>query len=169
MNKYVTLADDIIQLVRLDQGAELEVKEEMIDLAELGKEVYQGSSTLFSLDKVKFAVELEGGSGPSTVKTDGAVLKRILRVLLTHAADVTVEGEVQLKISYQDKRCTFTVTDSGPEYEGLDTDVPGKLPPIFQRYHQDFIPESPPSLSEADTLRSKIEKGVNVCTRRISK
>jgi CheY-like chemotaxis protein len=77
------------------------------------------------------------------------------------AAHVTLQGEIKLQISYQDERCTFTFIDSGPGYENLADAAPGQLPPIFQRYCQDVMPEDLVSLSEAGSARSKIEQGVN--------
>ena len=174
----VGLTDDLIQLSRLDQGAELQLKPTVIDLVTLGEDVYTAASKLCN-NKFKFALELQGSSGtlPRHISSDLAVLHRIFRALLEHTMSVTYQGVVKFQIGYQHDRCTFTVahstntsTDNHTSEEMTQSSntepsrvAPGILPPIFQRYQQEFIPDNLVDCEQADCLRSKIEQGVNSC------
>eukprot|EP00979_Chaetoceros_neogracilis_P009151 scaffold2077_cov233-Chaetoceros_neogracile.AAC.2 len=175
----VGLTDDLIQLSRLDQGAELQLKPTVIDLVTMGEDVYAAASKLCN-KKVEFALELQGGSGtlPRHISSDLPVLHRIFRALLEHTMNVTHQGVVKFQIGYEHDRCTFTIahsTDTStdnhtseettPSSNTTETSrgAPGILPPIFQRYQQEFIPDNLVDCEQAVCLRSKIELGVNSC------
>jgi PAS domain S-box-containing protein len=157
----VNMADDIIILARLDQGAELEVKKENVDIRELGKEALGSVRVAFSNAQLSF----EQNEGcPSMISTDKKTLTRILRQLLANAVTAISEGGiVKLSIGYENGHCTFTVIDSGHGFEMKETysGSSDSLPPIFQRYHHELLPEDIVDFEEASSLRSRIEESVS--------
>jgi hypothetical protein len=178
----VGLTDDLFQLSRLDQGAELQLKSTIIDLVTLGEDVYAAASKLCN-NTFEFVLELQGGTSgtlPRHIFSDLAVLHRIFRALLEHTMSVTHQGVVKFQIGYKHDRCTFTVvahnadtrtnihtseemTPSSNSTKETSRGAPGILPPIFQRYQQEFIPDNLVDCKQADCLRSKIELGINSC------
>ena len=101
---------------------------------------------------VEIALELTGG-GPTFLTCDSRILKKILRHLLENAINVTEHGSITLRIGHQENRCVFTIIDSGP---GITLNVlahreDNSLPPIFQRYHQELLPEELLDRSEEHT------------------
>jgi PAS domain S-box-containing protein len=160
INDAVTFADNITILARLDQGAELEVKTENVDIRELGKEALASVHVVFS-DAQLFFEQSEGC--PSVISTDKKTLKKILRQLLDNAVRATSEcGIVTLVIGYENDRCTFTVVDTGHGFEMKEPDPSSdSLPLIFQRYHQELLPEDIIDFEEASSLRSRIEESIN--------
>ena len=163
IGEAVGLADDLVQLGRLDQGAELQLEKAVVDLVTLGDEMYK--CMLFAGDSL-VSLDIQGGGGPSKIHSDPAVLRRILRALLEHATNVNAHGEVKLQIGYQNGLCTFEVLysekDSIPSQSTKDQPY-GELPPIFQRYQQKFIPEGNVDLETATSLREEIECHINSC------
>jgi len=161
IDNAVVMIDDITDLARLDQGGVFNLNEEIIHLKDLGKQVL-GMVSPPATSSVEVALELIGG-GPAFLYTDANVLKKVLRHLLENAVQVTERGNITLKIAHEGDRCVFTIIDSGSGitiYEpplGAGTN----LPPIFQRYHQEMIPEETQDFDEATTLRDKIERGIN--------
>uniref|UniRef100_A0A7S2GWN1 Response regulatory domain-containing protein n=1 Tax=Octactis speculum TaxID=3111310 RepID=A0A7S2GWN1_9STRA len=66
---------------------------------------------------------------------------------------------------YQDARCTFMVTDTGPGLSTAQEVAEGDIPLVFQRFHQELLPDDLVDFEAADTLREKIAKGLaNRCT-----
>ena len=161
IDNAVVMIDDITDLARLDQGGVFNLNEEIIHLKDLGKQVL-GMVFPPATSSVEVALELIGG-GPAFLYTDANVLKKVLRHLLENAVQVTERGNITLKIAHEGDRCVFTIIDSGSGitiYEpplGAGTN----LPPIFQRYHQELVPEETQDFEQATTLRDKIEKGIN--------
>jgi CheY-like chemotaxis protein len=160
ISEAVQMIKDITDLARFDQGMEYEVKLEQVELLAFGK------SCLMALRHVPSAVhivlELSGG-GPATILSDSSVLHRILRRLLENALASTEKGTVTLQIGYNAGRCTFCIVDTGVGV-GVDEQIPartGTLPRIFQRYHQQLIPEETTDFDEAASLRKKIEDGIS--------
>merc|ERR1719162_2192528 len=97
-------------------------------------------------------------NGPMVAVTDSSVLRRILRHLLANAADVTQTGSVVLKVGYRNRRLNFVIADTGPGLDMPDNAADGDLPTVFQRYHQELLPEDDLDLEHATDLREKIEK-----------
>ena len=158
----VNMADDITILARLDQGAELEVRKEIVDTQELGNEVLSSVYVAFSDAHVAFD---QNEGCPSVIITDEKTLKRILRQLLDHAVRATSErGIVELSIGYENDRCTFTVVDSGHGFEMKEAGHPSSdsLPAIFQRYHEELLPEDVIAFDDASNLRSRIQASTNL-------
>jgi len=93
--------------------------------------------------------------------TDPIVLRRILMHLLNNAADVTDEGIISLGIGYKNKRLTFSVSDTGPGLEMSQDAAEGDLPVVFQKYHQELLPEDHVDLTIASSVREKIETSIN--------
>jgi CheY-like chemotaxis protein len=97
---------------------------------------------------------------------DPNILKRVLDHILANAADLTQQGTIALRIGYSsDRRLTFVVTDTGPGLEMAPDAADGDLPTVFQRYHQEVIPEETADLEAAATLRDKIEQRIS-CHKR---
>jgi hypothetical protein len=55
---------------------------------------------------------------------------------------------------------TFVVADSGPGLEMAPGAAEGDLPTIFQKYHQELIPEQTTDLEAATTLREKLDQHI---------
>jgi len=162
IDNAVVMIDDISDLARLDQGGIFKLNKELVLLKGLGNQVLDIVCPQGKMSDVEVAFELIGG-GPGFLCTDAAVLKKVLRHLLDNAMHVTEHGNITLQILEQDVRCVFTIIDSGP---GITTYEPPlgvhtNLPPIFQRYHQELVPEETQDFEQATTLRDKIEKGIN--------
>mmetsp|Transcript_15524 Transcript_15524/g.22124 ORF Transcript_15524/g.22124 Transcript_15524/m.22124 type:complete len:719 (-) Transcript_15524:1218-3374(-) len=155
----VQMVQDITDLSIFDQGREYDVKPEQVDLVSFGK------SCLTSLKHVPSTVHISlefSGGGPATIISEGSILHRILRRLLENAIVSTEEGSVTLIIGYSAGRCTFSVVDTGPGVSPDETEHrEGTLPLIFQRYHQQFIPEETTDFDKASDLRKKIEDGIS--------
>jgi PAS domain S-box-containing protein len=161
IDNAVVLIDDISDLARLDQGGSFKINNEIIVLKDFGKEVLS-MLPIPVVTNVEIALELTGG-GPTFLTCDSRILKKILRHLLENAVNVTEHGSITLRIGHQENRCVFTIIDSGP---GITLNVPAhrednSLPPIFQRYHQELLPEEILDFEQVTTLRDKIEAGIN--------
>jgi len=155
-----TMIQDIMDLERFDQGHEFELKLGQVDLKSFGLTVV--AKTPNAPENVEVALDLTGG-GPAIIESDAVVLTRILHRLMENAVQATKRGHVTLRIGYSDGRCTFTVVDSGPGLSsgGSEEIKDGNLPAIFQRYHQQIIPEEILDINEATDLRQRIEDGIN--------
>lgn len=96
---------DVSDLARLDEGASLKIKVDSVDLRSLGVEAIE--SVQFNAlrlsggdDSISVALDLVGAGGPSVVRTDGALLLRILAHLLENAVrEVSPRGSVKLRIT----------------------------------------------------------------------
>mmetsp|Transcript_3814 Transcript_3814/g.6360 ORF Transcript_3814/g.6360 Transcript_3814/m.6360 type:complete len:715 (+) Transcript_3814:122-2266(+) len=160
IDSAVSLADDISALVRLDQGNELEIKREAIVLAQFGKQML--ALVPEASPGVRMSLKLDGG-GASVIFSDRSVLEKILCHLLRNATTATKEGSVELSIGYMNGLCTITVIDTGSgitDSELRSNDSAAKLPPIFQRYHRELLPEDTKDFEEASSVRGKIENTI---------
>jgi PAS domain S-box-containing protein len=167
ISQSVDLLEDISDMAKFDQGAVLHVKPEVVDLEQFGREMLK-LVPLTSKKSVTAVLDLRQqedmkGDGPALAVTDRKVLRRLLRHLLNNAMDVTLTGTVSLGIGYKNQRLTFSVTDTGPGLEMPQNATEGDLPVIFQRYHQELLPEdtAQPNLTRASSIREKIEKSIN--------
>jgi CheY-like chemotaxis protein len=195
--KAVRLSDDLVQLGRLDQGAELVTNKAVIDLASWGEEVLYASFTdtdaamkdrPLSLEITPVIIGDRNSSdyscdgGPAKIYSDPSVLNRVLTALLEHARNVNdykTRDVVSLRIGYQNGgRCTFEVifkvdtktcdaddgynSSAGTTSSNQNFSV-GKFPPIFQRYHQEYIPDETMEVDfeTAASLRESIACHVN--------
>jgi len=162
IHSSVLLMDDIADLASFDQGKVLHLKTKVMDLEAFGREMLE------KVPPVKFGVELalELGkinrceNGPTVAVTDPSVLRRILRHLLANAVDATEKGSVVLQIGYRNRRLNFVIADTGPGLDMPDNAAEGDLPTVFQRYHQELLPEDDLDLEHVSDLREKIEKGL---------
>lgn len=162
IDNAVVMIDDISDLARLDQGGAYKLKPGIIGLKDFGKRVLSVVSPS-ATNKVELALELTGG-GPTFLNSDADVIEKVLRHLLENAVNVTEHGSITLRIGHEDDRCVFTVIDSGPgvaTYEPAAGCTDTKLPPIFQRYHQEMLPDEILDFDQAMNLREKIEQGIN--------
>lgn len=166
----VDMIDDITDLARLDQGQELKIRHEPIDLKKFGRGVFAGITVP---PNVEVSLEFTSG-GPPRIFSDKINLKKVIRHLLEHLlseAQGHKERNVSLIIGHTADRVNFTVIDSGVRFLSPVSDVqsrPAKkstiersLPLIFQRYHQELLPENIIDLDTAGNLRQKIETGIN--------
>ena len=96
---------DVSDLARFDEGASLRVKVDSVDLRGLGVEAIEGLQfNALRLsggdDGISVSLDLVGAGGPSAVRTDGAVLLRVLAHLLENAVrEVGHRGTVKLRIT----------------------------------------------------------------------
>ena len=96
---------DVSDLARFDEGASLRVKVDSVDLRSLGVEAIEGLQfNALRLsggdDGISVSLDLVGAGGPSAVRTDGAVLLRVLAHLLENAVhEVGLRGTVKLRIT----------------------------------------------------------------------
>jgi len=160
INDVNTMIQDIMDLERLDQGHEYELKLGQVDLKSFGLTVVAKAPN--APNNVEVALELTGG-GPAIIESDVIVLTRILSRLMENAVQATHQGAITLRTGYNEDRCTFTVVDSGPGVNPNNTEEikDGNLPSIFQKYHQQIIPEELLDINEATDLRQRIEDGIS--------
>jgi hypothetical protein len=96
---------DVSDMARFDEGASLRIKTGTVDLRDLGVDAIEGlhfNALRMSGgdDGISVSLDLIGAGGPSTVRTDGAVLLRILAHLLENAVrEVGPGGSVRLRIT----------------------------------------------------------------------
>ena len=96
---------DVSDLARFDEGASLRVKVDSVDLRSLGVEAIEGLQfNALRLsggdDGISVSLDLVGAGGPSAVRTDGAVLLRVLAHLHENAVrEVGLRGTVKLRIT----------------------------------------------------------------------
>lgn len=162
IDNAVVMIDDISDLARLDQGGSYKLKPRVISLKDFGQKVLSLVSPL-ATNKVELALELTGG-GPTFLNSDADVIEKVLRHLLENAINVTEHGSVTLKIGHEEDRCVFSIIDSGPgiaTYEPSASWTDTKLPPIFQRYHQELLPDEILDFDQAMNLREKIEQATS--------
>jgi CheY-like chemotaxis protein len=160
-----SMLDDVSDLGKFDQGKVMHIHPEVFSLEKLGKRVLQEVPPAKSL--VEVVLELGPRAersfasltpGPELAMTDPGVLGRVLKQLLANAVDITERGEVRLKIGYnRQRRLTFIVEDTGPGLLMAPDAADGDLPAIFQRYHQEILPDDTADFDEAMGLREKIE------------
>jgi signal transduction histidine kinase len=162
------LLDDVSDLGKFDQGVSMRTIPEVVNLAAFAQQVLDEVPR--PAPDVKIVLELSPSTadananvflanpGPSFAEVDPNVLKRVLRHLLENAITLTTQGTIALRIGYNvEGRLTFVVSDSGPGLEMAPGAAEGDLPTIFQKYHQEFIPEHTTDLEAATTLRERIE------------
>ena len=168
VSQAVEMIDDISDLARLDQGSELKISRDLIQLRDLGQDVF---ASIDVPSKVEVALELQGG-GPQFIHSDARFLKKIICHLLDHAATVEHPDDgwrtVTLNISHTADRCLFSVMDAGDDapadvllLESEPDSNSTELPVIFQRYHQEVLPAEIVDFEAAGSLRDKIESGIN--------
>jgi len=161
INSSVLLMDDIADLASFDQGKVMHTKTNVIDLESFGREMVKKSPP--TKTGVEAVVEIgklnKFERGPASAITDQAILNRVLNHLFANAVDVTTHGSVVLQIGYRHKRLTFAVVDTGPGLDMPANAADGDLPTIFQRYHQELVPEDM-DMEHASSLREKIESGI---------
>jgi PAS domain S-box-containing protein len=169
------MIDDVTELARLDQGQELKIRHESIDLRELGQEIF---ADITVPDNVEAALELTGG--PSFIFSDKRNLKKVLRHLLDHVlcgAQGDEKRTVLVEIGQVSEKISFAVIDSLDYLSSNEIRTDGNTPPgacgdgdsekdtqlplIFQRYHQELVPDNTLDFEAAGNLRDKIEMGVN--------
>ncbi|CAB9508440.1 Autoinducer 1 sensor kinase/phosphatase LuxN [Seminavis robusta] len=170
----VVLLDDISDLAKLDQQQELKLNKELVDIKTIGREVF---GMIDIPDDVDAALEFHGG-GSTHLNTDKHYLMKVLRHLLDHCAN---GQDAQYNFSDQEHRhislfvgnkgdvCQFQVVvsvdsdlPSGDMTKLLGGEKPGTdLPPIFQKYHQELLPDEIRDVAAAGGLRSKIEASIN--------
>jgi CheY-like chemotaxis protein len=163
-----SMLDDVADLGKFDQGKVLHTHPEVFSLEKVGKEILQEVPDANT--NVEVVLELgpntEGSlsltGGPELAMTDPAVLRRVLKLLLANAVDNTEQGEVTLKIGYnRQKRLTFVVEDTGTGLAMAPDAADGDLPTVFNRYHQEILPDETVDLDEALGLRERIEKQIS--------
>ena len=163
ITQSVGFLDDIADLAKFDQGAVLHLTPEVVDLAAFGKSIL--SAIPPARDGVRAVLELRqeelNGDGPAMAVIDPKVLRRCLMHLMNNAVDVTYDGIVTLGIGYKNKRLTFSVSDTGPGLEMPEDAAEGDLPVVFQKYHQELVPEESVDLSIATSIREKVEQSIN--------
>lgn len=164
ISSSVSFIGDISDLAKFDQGSVLHIHPKIIDIELFGRKLLKELPYPDSPD-VETVLELckgdLAGDGPSMAVSDPKVLKRTLLNLLKNALSATTKGRVTLSIGYKRRRLTFMVSDTGPGLEMSPDAAEGDLPTIFQRYHQEFLPEDTEDLTMAISLREKIEEGIN--------
>jgi CheY-like chemotaxis protein/urease gamma subunit len=177
IDSAVTMIDDISDLARLDQGQQLVVAHEPVVLTQLLPQLIAQVDLLCDVTP-KLQID---PSAPRIILNDGPSLRKVLQHLLEHLASVACsngikngKGEIALRVFRADHdggRCCFETAHIGPAtipvYEQMmdldnnhHTVAASGLPAIFQRYHQEFIPDSTTDLDEAKTLRDTIEAGI---------
>lgn len=145
VSRIVEMTRDFSDSIKFEQCASLRTAPAAHDLRELCKAALADAAPLCRPGVKMFLDFAEGGAG---VRTDGAVLRRVLHHLLRNAAQATAEGQLALRVSHAPSAVHLSVCDTG---RGLDPDDPH----IFQRYRQ------PPPVSASDTPwedRSKLER-----------
>ncbi|KAI2506120.1 cheY-homologous receiver domain [Fragilaria crotonensis] len=168
VSKATEMIDDISDLARFDQGQQAKVSNDLILLKELGTSVFEAVEIP---PKIQVALEFEGG-GPSFIHSDARFLKKVLSTLVDHEATVVAPENltrtITLKIGHNADSCVFAVisADEGMlDHAGsmmVEPDVTSSgLPPIFQRYHQELLPEDMVDLEAAGNIRDRIESRVN--------
>ena len=166
VNKATEMIDDISDLARFDQGLQANVSNDLILLKELGTSVLEAAQLP---PQIQVALELEGG-GPSFIHSDRRFLKKILCNLVDHESTTvtTKKRTITLKIGHTVDSCVFSVVNAA-EGGVDDADSPmgepevnsSGLPTIFQRYHQELLPEEISDVEAAGGIRDKIELGIN--------
>jgi CheY-like chemotaxis protein/signal transduction histidine kinase len=177
LDSAVTMIDDISDLARLDQGQQLVVAHEPVLLTQLLPQLIAQVDLLCDITP---QLQIDP-SAPRIILSDNTSLRKVLQHLLEHLANVACsngikngKGEISLRVFRADhdgSRCCFETAHIGPAkipvYEQMmdldsnhHTVAASGLPAIFQRYHQEFVPDSTTDLDEAKTLRDKVEAGV---------
>jgi len=164
----IRLLDDVSDLGKFDQGVSMRTIPVAVNLPAFGQQVLEEIPT--PAPDVNIVLELSpsttdanadvfvGNAGPSFAEVDPNILKRVLLHLLGNAVTLTVQGTIALRIGYNiEGRLTFVVSDTGPGLEMAPGAAEGDLPTIFQRYHQEHIPEQTTDLEAATNLREKLE------------
>jgi PAS domain S-box-containing protein len=168
VNKATEMIDDISSLARFDQGQQAKVSNDLIHLKELGTSVFEAVQIP---SNIQVALDLEG-SGPSFTHSDSRFLKKVLSTLVDHEATVVapenLKRTITLKIGHHSDSCVFAVisADEGALDDAdsmlLEPEMTSSgLPAIFQRYHQELLPEDMIDLEAAGNIRDRIESGIN--------
>lgn len=162
----VSLIDDIADLARLDQGQELNLTSELVQLKDLSREALEA---LELPSQMELALDLKGG-GPPYIHCDARSLKKVIGHLLTHLVNDSQSQRSQtvtLVVGHENDRCIFTLLieeEASPSKGGLDfvqlEDATNQLPPIFHRYSKELLPEEM-DFEACGSLRNRIEKGLN--------
>ncbi|HYF63296.1 MAG TPA: ATP-binding protein [Herpetosiphonaceae bacterium] len=123
------LINDILDLAKVEAGR-LDLVPEWADVSELVDSVI--STTLGLLGEKEHGLDLhvECAESMPRVWMDATRIRQVLLNLLSNAIKFTVEGEVILKVSFDETTITFAVTDTGigiaPEFHKA----------VFEEFHQ---------------------------------
>jgi PAS domain S-box-containing protein len=190
VTKAVDMIDDISDLARLDQGQPLRLSNDLIQLKDLGTDVFAHADVPSS---VEVALELSGGHGPPFIHSDHRYLKKVLCNIVDHLcnhAASDVMRTITLKIGHTAETCVFSVTeactgrlprtsstlkgdtstsslmDDGALGSNSAHNSTSSLPAIFQRYHQELLPLEESlshgiDLDKASDRRDNIVTGIN--------
>eukprot|EP00542_Grammatophora_oceanica_P010520 CAMPEP_0194034012 /NCGR_PEP_ID=MMETSP0009_2-20130614/6443_1 /TAXON_ID=210454 /ORGANISM="Grammatophora oceanica, Strain CCMP 410" /LENGTH=727 /DNA_ID=CAMNT_0038674747 /DNA_START=96 /DNA_END=2279 /DNA_ORIENTATION=+ len=175
VSQSVDLINDISDLARLDQGHELKLNREPVELKELGKTAF---ANIPIPSHIEASIELLGG-GPRYLQTDGNLLHKVIRSALDHITHSPDEVEnvktVSLVIGHNEEsnKCVFAIIGSDRRMSSFDllthcmshSDDERGLPSIFQRYTQRFTPgaedDTVRPYDVASTTRQSVEDAIN--------
>ncbi len=106
------LVDTILDEARLDAG-QVRLRERNFDLLQLLDDLAAMMAPLAAEKGLSFAT-LVDEDVPHMIRADDTCLRQILINLLGNAVKFTVDGSIQLYVSYSDGRLVATVSDTGP-------------------------------------------------------
>lgn len=138
VTRIVEMTRDFTDSLRFDECATLVLHTAPHDVRQLARAAIDDAARL-GLCRQGVALSAHVDAGGASVKTDSAVLGRVLRHLLRNAAHATSAGRVTLRVTHGPDGVTFAVVDTG---KGLESDDVN----IFQRYRQ----PAHAALAEAD-------------------
>lgn len=105
------LINDILDLSRIEAN-KFELEKQPSDLGELIQDLADTFKSAAYKKQLNFRIEYQL-SFPFIIEIDSLRLKQILLNLCSNAIKFTEEGEVTLKVEWQNEQLTFTVTDTG--------------------------------------------------------
>jgi signal transduction histidine kinase len=125
--RLLRLVNSLLDFSRIESGG-LHITYAPTDLATLTSGVAGAFQSLFQDAGLRLTVECS--SLPEPVYVDAAQWEKVLMNLLSNAFKFTFEGEIGVRLSWQDDHAELAVSDTG-------TGIPeSELPRIFERFHR---------------------------------
>jgi CheY-like chemotaxis protein/CHASE3 domain sensor protein len=110
-NDLLNLINDVLDLSKIEAG-HIEVRPEAVSLARLAADLRQTFEPVAGERRLEFAIDIAGDC-PPTIYTDRQRLEQILKNLLSNAFKFTEKGSVRLRVTREQDKLAFAVTDTG--------------------------------------------------------
>ncbi len=122
------IINDLLDLAKLKREA-FRVSAQEVHLADFFRGLVEEVEPLFTQKKLSLRLDVAAGT-PETVRTDPAVLRKIVMNILSNAFKFTQEGGAVLHVSREEDWLNIGVTDTGI---GIHSD---EIPHIFEEFRQ---------------------------------
>jgi PAS domain S-box-containing protein len=111
-HNLLRLIDDILDLSKVEAG-KIEIENTIFSLPDFLSDFYSANSLRAAEKGILFVLKFDSEI-PDRISTDQLRLRQILSNIVGNAIKFTAQGEVELRVRYQNQNLVFVVNDTGP-------------------------------------------------------